>query len=112
MFFGRSTGRRTMIDLDGALDMEEAVADRLISCDDHMDLGQLPADLWLTRLPGSLRDRGPRIEERDGQAVWIRGGKGGGRGGGKAPATGAARPVKPLYNAFDRAQIYDQSERR
>ena len=23
----------------------------LISCDDHMDLGQLPADLWTTRLP-------------------------------------------------------------
>ena len=47
------------------------MADRLISCDDHMDLGQLPADLWLTRLPPELRDRAPRVEERDGQAVWI-----------------------------------------
>jgi len=88
------------------------MADRLISCDDHMDLGQLPADLWLTRLPASLRDRAPRIEERDGQAVWICDGRVWGSWGGKPPVTGAARPVKPLYNAFDRAQIYDQSARR
>ena len=51
------------------------MANQLISCDDHMDLGQLPADLWLTRLPAALRDRAPRIEERDGQAVWICDGK-------------------------------------
>jgi len=31
------------------------MADTLISCDDHMDLGQLPADLWETRLPAALR---------------------------------------------------------
>jgi hypothetical protein len=44
---------------------------RLISCDDHMDLSQLPADLWTTRLPASLLDRAPHVEERDGQAVWV-----------------------------------------
>src|SRR5437879_11439928 len=88
------------------------MAHRLISCDDHMDLGQLPADLWLTRLPAALRDRAPRIEERDGQAVWICDGKVWGSWSGKQTATDGARPVKPLYNAFDRAQIYDQSERR
>ena len=64
------------------------MVDRLISCDDHMDLGQLPADLWLTRLPASLRDRAPRVEERDGQAVWICDGKVWGSWGGKSPATG------------------------
>jgi predicted TIM-barrel fold metal-dependent hydrolase len=84
----------------------------LISCDDHMDLGQLPADLWTTRLPASLRDRAPHIEERDGQAVWICDGKVWGTWGGKPPATGNQRPVKPLYNSFDRAGIYDQSARR
>ena len=84
----------------------------LISCDDHMDLGQLPADLWLTRLPAALRDRAPRIEERDGQAVWICDGKVWGSWSGKQTTSGAARPVKPLYNAFDRAKIYDQTERR
>ncbi|MGC2412839.1 MAG: amidohydrolase family protein [Stellaceae bacterium] len=88
------------------------MADKLISCDDHMDLGQLPADLWLTRLPPELRDRAPRVEERDGQAVWICDGKVWGTWGGKKPATGNDRPVKPLYNSFDRAGIYDQSERR
>jgi predicted TIM-barrel fold metal-dependent hydrolase len=88
------------------------MADRLISCDDHMDLGQLPADLWLTRLPAALCDRAPRIEERDGQAVWICDGKVWGSWSGKQTATDGARPVKPLYNAFDRARIYDQSARR
>ena len=85
---------------------------KLISCDDHMDLGQLPADLWTTRLPANLRDRAPYIEERDGQAVWICDGKVWGTWGGKTPPTGEKRPVKPIYNAFDRGGLYDQSERR
>src|SRR5256714_11426819 len=88
------------------------VADKLISCDDHMDLGQLPADLWTERLPAALRDRAPHIEERDGQAVWICDGKTWGTWGGKPPPTGDTRAVKPIYNAFDRGGIFDQSERR
>jgi uncharacterized protein len=88
------------------------MANQLISCDDHMDLGQLPADLWLERLPAALRDRAPRIEERDGQAVWVCDSKVWGTWGGKAPATGNERAVKPIYNAFDRGGIHDQSERR
>ena len=87
------------------------MADQLISCDDHMDLSQLPADLWTTRLPASLLDRAPHVEERDGQAVWVCDGKVWGRWDGKPPAAGAARPVKALYNAFDRAGIYDQGAR-
>src|SRR6185437_9648530 len=83
----------------------------LISCDDHMDLGQLPADLWLTRLPAEFRDRAPHIEERDGQAVWVCDGKVWGTWGGKRPASNE-RQVKPLYNAFDRGGIHDQSARR
>jgi predicted TIM-barrel fold metal-dependent hydrolase len=84
----------------------------LISCDDHMDLGQLPADLWETRLPAALRDRAPHVEERDGQAVWICDGKVWGRWDGKPPATGSARPIKPIYTALDRAGIHDNSARR
>src|SRR5690242_1389895 len=91
---------------------EGIMADQLISCDDHMDLSQLPADLWTTRLPATLRDRAPHIEERDGQAVWVCDGKVWGRWDGKPPATGSSRPVKALYNAFDRAAMYDQSARR
>ena len=91
---------------------EDHMADRLISCDDHMDLSQLPEDLWTSRLPASLLDRAPHVEDRDGQAVWVCDGKVWGRWDGKPPATGSARPVKALYNAFDRAAIYDQSARR
>jgi hypothetical protein len=47
------------------------MANTLISCDDHMDLGVLPSDLWTTRLPQNLRDRAPHIAEKDGQTVWM-----------------------------------------
>src|SRR5262249_62215940 len=88
------------------------MANTLISCDDHMDLGQLPADLWQTRLPPGLRDRAPHIAERDGQAVWICDGKVWGAWSGKRPTSGNQRMVKALYNAFDRGGIHDQSARR
>ena len=84
--------------------------DGLISCDDHMDLGQLPADLWATRLPMSLRDRAPHVEERDGQTMWICDGKVWGRWDGMKREN--ERPIKPLYTALDRAGIYDNSARR
>src|SRR5205085_402050 len=64
------------------------------------------------RLPADLRDRAPHIEERDGQAAWICDGKVWGTWGGKPPDTGNTRAVKPIYNAFDRGGIFDQSERR
>src|SRR5215475_12072619 len=70
------------------------MTDRLISCDDHMDLSQLPADLWTTRLPTSLLDRAPHVEERDGQAVWVCDGKVWGRWDGTPPVIGSARPVR------------------
>jgi predicted TIM-barrel fold metal-dependent hydrolase len=36
----------------------------MISADDHIDLGYLPRDLWTKRLPKSLRDRAPHVEDR------------------------------------------------
>ena len=50
------------------------MTDRLISCHDHMDLSQLPVDLWR----------------------WVCDGKRWGRWDCKPPATGSARPIKPL----------------
>src|SRR2546426_12803553 len=88
------------------------MTDRLISCDDHMDLSQLPADLWTTRLSASLLDRAPHVEERDGQAVWVGDGKIWGRWDGKPPATGSAPLIKPLYNGFDLAALDDARPRR
>jgi predicted TIM-barrel fold metal-dependent hydrolase len=42
-----------------------------ISADDHIDLGYLPRDLWLERLPSDLRDLAPHVEERDGSDYWV-----------------------------------------
>jgi len=47
------------------------MADMMISADDHIDLGYLPADLWLERLPTELRGRGPYVEERGGREMWV-----------------------------------------
>jgi predicted TIM-barrel fold metal-dependent hydrolase len=47
------------------------MAEMMISADDHIDLGYLPADLFLERLPSSLKDRGPRVEEKNGKDVWV-----------------------------------------
>ena len=45
---------------------------RMISVDDHIDLPYLPGDLWSTRLPAHLRDRGPRVVlDGDGVGTWV-----------------------------------------
>lgn len=80
----------------------------LISCDDHLDLNMLPADLWTSRLP-SYGDRAPHVEIRDGAAVWVCDGKVWGSWAGMQPA--AAGPKMNL-NAYDRGGIVDQSGRR
>jgi len=77
-----------------------------------MDLGQLPSDLWTARLPKSLLGRAPHIEERDGQAVWLCDGKVWGSWAGKPLGNEQLARPKPLYNAFDRGGIADQSARR
>lgn len=43
----------------------------MISVDDHIDIQYLPADLWSSRLPAHLRERGPRVEEKDGSYNWV-----------------------------------------
>jgi predicted TIM-barrel fold metal-dependent hydrolase len=46
-------------------------AQRIYSCDDHLDMPAVPRDLWESRLPGALARRGPRVEERRGTPLWI-----------------------------------------
>jgi predicted TIM-barrel fold metal-dependent hydrolase len=46
-------------------------ATAIYSCDDHLDLYAVPRDVWESRLPRSLGDRGPRVVERDGRPVWV-----------------------------------------
>ncbi|MCW2399892.1 amidohydrolase family protein [Sphingobium sp. B2D3C] len=81
----------------------------LISCDDHLDLNQLPTDLWTSRLPDHLKDRGPKVEMVDGRAAWMSDGKSlGGWSGAPSTMTGP----KPIFTALDRGGIVDQTERR
>jgi predicted TIM-barrel fold metal-dependent hydrolase len=79
----------------------------MISADDHLDLQYLPADLWTARLPKTLRDRAPHVEDRDGGSVWICEGGSWGRWAGRRRAGGP----KAFFNAFDRGGV-DESERR
>ena len=81
----------------------------LISCDDHLDLNQLPADLWTARLPAALQARAPHIEEVNGRSVWLCDGVNWGHWSGKG--AGFTGP-KPIFTAFDRGGITDQTERR
>ena len=37
----------------------------LISCDDHLDLNMLPADVWQKRMASNWGDRTPRVEITD-----------------------------------------------
>ncbi len=81
----------------------------LISCDDHLDLNQLPADLWTSRLPAVLRERAPHIEDQNGRSVWICEGRNWGHWSGKG---GGFVGPKPIFTAFDRGGLTDQTERR
>jgi predicted TIM-barrel fold metal-dependent hydrolase len=44
---------------------------RLFSCDDHLDMWNLPRDLWEGRLPARLRERGPHVVEQGGATWWT-----------------------------------------
>jgi len=44
---------------------------RLYSCDDHLDLWNLPRDVFEPRLPATLRERGPRVVEQGGTSWWT-----------------------------------------
>jgi predicted TIM-barrel fold metal-dependent hydrolase len=83
----------------------------LISCDDHLDMNQLPADLWTSRMPPEFKDRAPHVEELpDGRAVWMCDGQNWGHWSG-AKGSGFKGP-KPIFTALDRGGIVDQTERR
>lgn len=44
---------------------------QLYSCDDHLDLWNLPRDLWTARLPARLRERGPSVVDYGESAWWT-----------------------------------------
>jgi len=85
---------------------------KMISADDHLDLGWLPSDLWVTRIPTLLRSRAPRVEERDGNPVWVCEGKIWGAWAGKPADPSRPRPNAPFFDALTRGGELDRSQRR
>ncbi len=56
--------------------MSVSEADHLIySCDDHLDIGNVPPTLWSDRLPEKYQEAGPRVVARDGMKLWTVNGK-------------------------------------
>jgi len=82
---------------------------RMISVDDHIDLPYLPGDLWSTRLPAHLRDRGPRVAlDDDGVGTWVCGDADWGRWAG-----GKRDNIKRSYRtALERAGLDNEGELR
>ncbi len=78
-------------------------AEWLYSCDDHLDLWNLPRDVWEARLPEKYRERGPRVVESSGSAWWTCDGAVIGMYGMQGPMKG--------YSAIARAGIEDDGLR-
>ena len=72
---------------------------RVISCDDHLDLAYLPADFWTRNMARSMLDRAPHVEERNGQPVWICDGRVWGGWRGTLGKGGAPKPLSPIVTA-------------
>jgi predicted TIM-barrel fold metal-dependent hydrolase len=79
----------------------------LYSCDDHLDLRAVPPDVWESRLPAALRERGPRVVDRDGERVWVCEERV--LGGSGIPAS--SRSVFKTLSAIGRAGIDDDGYR-
>jgi predicted TIM-barrel fold metal-dependent hydrolase len=77
----------------------------IYSCDDHLDLYAVPPDVWESRLPRALVDRGPRVVARDDTPVWVCEDRVMGRSG-----RGTSALAKSL-NAIGRAGIEDDGFR-
>ncbi|MGH6989956.1 MAG: hypothetical protein ACREE3_08675, partial [Stellaceae bacterium] len=93
--------------------MTEAASYKLISCDDHLDLGYLPRDVWTKRLPTKFASRAPHVEERDGRSVWISDGKmWGGSLGNWAGIKVTSNAPPPYLTALNRGGHWDASEMR
>lgn len=83
-----------------------AQAPTFYSCDDHLDLRAVPPDVWQSRLPSELTDRGPEVVDRDGQRVWVCDDKVLGQSG-RPPNSAVAKSL----NAIGRAGIEDDGYR-
>lgn len=83
----------------------------LVSCDDHLDLNMLPADLWQTRMAGKWGERAPRVEVSEQGAMWVADGERWGFWSGARNSFFGDGP-KPILTAYDRGGIEDTTELR
>ena len=85
----------------------------LVSCDDHLDLNMLPADVWQKRMAAKWRERAPHVEMADpGPAIWVADGERWGGWSGKKGSSPFGPGPKPLHTAYDRGGIDDLTELR
>ena len=82
----------------------------LVSCDDHLDLNMLPANVWTDRLSAKWGDRTPHVVQQDaGPAMWVADGQNWGMWNGRP--SGFTGP-KPILTAYDRGGVDDLTELR
>ena len=82
----------------------------LVSCDDHLDLNMLPANVWTERMAGTWGARTPKVvEQPNGSAMWVADGENWGFWAGRP--MGFTGP-KPIHTAYDRGGIEDTTELR
>ena len=83
----------------------------LVSCDDHLDLNMLPANVWTDRMAAKWGDRAPHvIEQEKGPALWMADGQSWGMWSGKKFSFGSG--PKPLLTAYDRGGVEDTTQLR
>lgn len=82
----------------------------LVSCDDHLDLNMLPADVWTRRMASSWGERAPHIEENERGCHWVCDGQSWGSWSGK-PFNFGPGP-KPIKTAYDRGGVEDTTQLR
>jgi len=82
----------------------------LVSCDDHLDLNMLPANVWKDRMAAKWGERAPQVVvAENGMAQWTCDGQRWGMWSGKQFSFGGP---KPIHTAYDRGGIEDLTELR
>lgn len=83
----------------------------LVSCDDHLDLNMLPADVWQTRMSAKWGERTPHVAISDKGGTWMADGESWGFWAGARNSAFGSGP-KPIHTAYDRGGVEDLTELR
>ena len=83
----------------------------LVSCDDHLDLNMLPADVWQKRMAAKWGDRTPQVRISEKGGIWMADGESWGFWSGTKSSFFGNGP-KPIHTAYDRGGVEDLTELR